>query len=85
MVYRIVVTKKAKRDIDGLEHIVRERLGKKLLQVAQLDDIRPVVRELTDGRIGGYRLRVGDYRVIFDLEEKEIIILKVQHRKDVYR
>ncbi len=85
MGYRISITKTAKRDIDALEHVVRERLGKKLLHVAKLQDIRPVVKQLTDSRIGEYRLRIGDYRVLFDLVGKEIIILRVQHRKDVYK
>ena len=85
MVYRIVITHKAMKDIDALENIVRERLGKKLLQVSKLDDIKPVVRELTNSRIGEYRLRIGDYRVIFDLVGRDIVILRVQHRKDVYR
>jgi mRNA interferase RelE/StbE len=85
MVYRIVITKQAKRDIDNLESIVRERLGKKLLQVTKLNDIRPAVRQLVDSRIGEYRLRIGDYRVLFDLEGRDIVILRVQHRKDVYR
>ncbi len=85
MAYDIVITKKAKHDIDGLEGVVRDRLGKKLLQVSKLDDIRPVVRQLVDSRIGEYRLRVGDYRVLFDLDGKNIVILRVQHRKDVYR
>jgi mRNA interferase RelE/StbE len=85
MTYRVVITKKAKRDIDALEHVVRERLRKKLIQVMKLSDIGPVVRELVDSRIGEYRLRVGDYRVLFDLEGRDIVILRVQHRKDVYR
>ncbi len=85
MAYRIVITRKAKQDIDGLEHVVRDRLGKKLLQVSKLADIHPVVRQLVDSRIGEYRLRVGDYRVLFDLDGKNIVILCIQHRKDVYR
>lgn len=85
MAYRIVITKKAKQDIDGLEHVVRDRLGKKLLQVSKLADIHPVVRQLVDSRIGEYRLRIGDYRVLFDLKGKDIVMLRVQHRKDVYR
>jgi mRNA interferase RelE/StbE len=85
MTYRVVITKKAKRDIDALEHVVRERLRKKLIQVMKLSDIGPAIRELVDSRIGGYRLRVGDYRVLFDLDGRDIIILRVQHRKDVYR
>ena len=85
MPYRISVTKKAKGDIDALEHVVRERLGKKLLLIAKLNDIRPVARQLVDSRIGEYRIRIGDYRVLFDLVGNEIVILRVQHRKDVYK
>ena len=85
MSYRISITKRAKSDIDALEHVVRERLGKKLLHVAGLADIRPIVKQLTDSRIGEYRLRIGDYRVLFDLIGNEIVILRVQHRKDVYK
>ena len=85
MAYTIVITKKAKRDIDNLEPIIKNRLGKKLKQVMAMDDIFPVVRQLVDSRIGSYRLRVGDYRILFDLEKNQIIILRVQHRKDVYK
>ncbi|MEZ4195077.1 MAG: hypothetical protein R3B53_01630 [Candidatus Paceibacterota bacterium] len=39
MAYTIVITKKAKRDIDNLEPIIKNRLGKKLKQVMAMDDI----------------------------------------------
>ncbi len=32
----------------------------------------------------GYRLRMGDYRILFDLEGDTIVIQKIGHRKDVY-
>jgi len=41
--------------------------------------------KLTDPALGTYRFRIGDYRVIFDIEEKEIVVLRVGHRKDIYR
>lgn len=31
-----------------------------------------------------YRLRVGDYRVLFDIEDNTITVYRVRHRKDVY-
>ena len=31
-----------------------------------------------------YRLRVGDYRILFDVEDNTIIVYRVRHRKDVY-
>jgi mRNA interferase RelE/StbE len=85
MSYNIIITKQAKRDIDGLERLVKTRLGKKLKQVSQLEDVKPVLKQLVNDKIGSYRLRIGDYRVLLDLDDKNIVILKVQHRKDVYR
>lgn len=32
-----------------------------------------------------YRLRVGDYRVLFEIEGESIVIYRVKHRKEVYR
>ena len=32
----------------------------------------------------GYRLRMGDYRILFDVEDDTITIQKIGHRKDVY-
>lgn len=40
---------------------------------------------LTDFEFGEYRFRIGDYRVSFDVENDTAKILKVGHRKDMYR
>ena len=40
---------------------------------------------LTDFSLGEYRFRIGDYRVAFDVENDTAKILKVGHRKDMYR
>ncbi len=85
MAYRILITKTAKKDIDGLEPIVKKRLGKKLLYVTSLTDIARVAKRLEGDMTGEYRIRIGDHRVLFDLDGKDIIIVRVQHRKDVYR
>lgn len=85
MTYRILITKTAKKDIDGLEPIVKKRLRKRLLYVASLTDIARVAKRLEGDMIGEYRIRIGDHRVLFDIEGRDIIIVRVQHRKDVYR
>ncbi|MCK4791223.1 MAG: type II toxin-antitoxin system RelE/ParE family toxin [Desulfobacteraceae bacterium] len=41
--------------------------------------------KLFDPALGTYRFRIGDYRVIFDIEGEEIVVLRVGHRKDIYR
>lgn len=40
---------------------------------------------LTDKKIGSYRFRIGDYRIIFDIDGKMITILSIGHRRDIYR
>jgi mRNA interferase RelE/StbE len=85
MAYRIIITRSAKRDIATLDTVVQRRLGKKLLHFAALDSLLGVAKQLEGEHIGQYRLRVGDYRLLFDLDGKDIIILHVSHRKDVYR
>ncbi len=36
-------------------------------------------------RFGRYRLRIGDYRIIFDENNDSIMIIMIAHRKDVYK
>jgi mRNA interferase RelE/StbE len=43
------------------------------------------VKALAGDWLGYFRLRVGDYRVIFSIAPDEITILRVRHRSDVYR
>jgi mRNA interferase RelE/StbE len=35
--------------------------------------------------LGPYRFRIGDYRVIFDLVDDEIVVLRVGHRREIYK
>jgi mRNA interferase RelE/StbE len=47
-------------------------------------DLRGNVKRLTNFT-PEYRLRIGNYRVLFEIEDKEIVIYRILHRKDVYR
>jgi len=47
-------------------------------------DLQGDVKQLTNF-IPEYRLRVGDYRVLFEIEEKIIYIYRVRHRKQAYK
>ena len=85
MAYTILITKTARKDIDVLDSVIRKRLGKKLLHIASLDDVASVAKKPEGEMIGEYRIRVGDYRVLFDIDKKNLVIVRVQHRKDVYR
>jgi mRNA interferase RelE/StbE len=85
MVYKIIFAKSAKDDIDTLDTAIQKRLSKKLLLVAGVTDVMPISKRLTGNLEGVYRIRIGDYRILFVLQDKDINILRVQHRKDVYR
>jgi mRNA interferase RelE/StbE len=76
----IKITARAARDIKSLDPSTRETLRQKLLEYA--DDPLRDARRLVSSRIGTYRFRIGRYRIIFDLEGDELIVLRVGHRKD---
>ncbi|MBI5235651.1 MAG: type II toxin-antitoxin system RelE/ParE family toxin [Deltaproteobacteria bacterium] len=40
---------------------------------------------LTDSNLGTYRFRIGDYRIIFDVEDNTIVVLRAGHRKEIYK
>lgn len=83
MKHKLVYTKRAAKDIERLEVNIRNRIGRTLLRYAE--DPLKYAEKLIDPRLGMYRFRIGDYRVIFDLAKDDIVILRVGHRRDIYR
>jgi len=81
--YRLVYTHKAVTDIDGLDAGVKKRIGTTLLRFK--DNPLQYAERLTDPELGGYRFRIGDYRVIFDIEGNDIVVLRAGHRKEIYK
>jgi mRNA interferase RelE/StbE len=81
--YRLVYTRRAERDIKKLESNIKERVGKTLLRYSE--EPLKFAEKLSDLILGEYRFRVGDHRVIFDLEGNEIVVLRVGHRREIYK
>jgi mRNA interferase RelE/StbE len=83
MTYEIIFTDIALRQLKKLEKDVQTRI------INALDRIKIRPESYLKKLVGdpGYRLRVGDYRVIVDVEKKKLIILvlKVGHRKTIYK
>lgn len=67
MAYELVYTKHAVKDIRRLDHKVKERL-KKALEKFKKAPFEESVKKLSHPELGTYRLRIGDYRVIFDVD-----------------
>lgn len=85
MAYKVLITKEAKKDIEALPVPVKSQLHKKLIHFSSLPDVKVVAKKLINHEAGEYRFRVGNYRIIFDLDKHTIVILRIIHRKDVYR
>ena len=83
MTYKLVYTNRADKDIQKLPPEIKKRIGKTLLRYEQ--DPYRYSETLTDSNFGTYRFRIGDYRIIFDLEGSEIVVLRVGHRRDIYK
>jgi len=80
--YDLIFEKRALRDLNKLDTQIKKRIWNKL-QDCKIDPFRylePLVE------IKGFKLRVGDYRAIIDVENeiKILHVLKVGHRKNVY-
>lgn len=84
LAWRLVAEKRAEKELDALDQITKERILRALAQLV-VDPHRAVNVKALHG--GLYRLRVGDYRIVYGLREKELVIVlvRVAHRREVYR
>ena len=76
---------KAAKEIEKLPPQIRKRVLKKLKFYSSQKNPLRFAEKLKDRKFGEYRFRIGDYRVLFDVEDRRIIILKVGHRKNIYK
>ena len=83
MKYTLIYTQRAEGDIARLDSKTKERIGKTLSRYQ--DEPLQYAEKLSDPILGTYRFRIGDYRVIFDLEGNEIVVLRVGHRREICR
>ncbi len=83
--YRYEFTPEARRQLKKLDPATRQTIIRKLEYFISTDKPLSFAGYLANHSIGEYRFRIGDYRVIFDLEENIIVIHSVGHRRDVYK
>jgi len=75
----------ARRQLRSLDPQVRRQLEPTLRSLA--DDPRPAGVKALQGRRGYLRVRVGDYRIVYQVQDDVLLVLVVQlgHRREVYR
>ena len=82
MKYEVRITPRAEKDYRTIPTHIRANIFKKM--IALEDDLQGDVKKLKNFE-PPYRLRVGDYRVLFDIEGNEIVVYRVMHRRESYR
>jgi mRNA interferase RelE/StbE len=84
MSYIIIIPKPVQKQLDNLPKIERDRLTFNIQLLT--DDPRPNGVKKLKGYNSAYRIRVGDYRIIYNIKDRELIVLllSVSHRKDAY-
>ena len=84
MRYRVVLTSTARRELRKLERVPEYRRLFAAIADLAADPRPPASKKLTT--VLGYRLRVGDYRVLYEIDDVVYIVdvQKVGHRRDVY-
>ena len=82
--YTVVVTRTVYKLLDKLPDKVATTLENKMLELE--NDPRPVGCKKLKGR-NGYRIRSGNYRIIYEVDDKiiTVTIIDVGDRKDIYR
>lgn len=81
--YELVYTRRATKDIRALDTVIRNRLRKAFEQLER-DPFRQAKKLVKSQVAGDYRVRVGNYRIIFDVDGSQLLILRVQHRREAY-
>lgn len=82
---KLFFTQSAFRQFRKLEREVQKRIDEKLhFYISQKNPLQ-FAEPLRDERFGNWRFRIGDYRILFDIENNKIIVLKVGHRKEIYK
>jgi len=83
--YRIEFKPSAAKEFSQLPKNIQKRIAAKVNTLA--DNPRPRGVEKLEGRENRYRIRVGDYRVIYEIHDEVLLVLVVRigHRREVYR
>jgi mRNA interferase RelE/StbE len=83
--YRVELTPAAQRDLRSLDRPVLRRIDAKIRSLAE--EPRPHGVEKLAGDSEVYRVRVGDYRILYQIDDAVLVVLvvRVRHRREVYR
>lgn len=84
----VIYSAQARLDLKRLPTTLAQRIIRKVYFFSQQDKPLTFAKPLHHFALGQYRFRVGDYRIVFDVDHRGtisiLLILRIKHRKDVY-
>ena len=83
--YQVVIERKAEKDLDRLPPPIHRRVSESVQALAT--DPRPAGCRKLVGGDNDWRIRVGDYRVIYQIADaiRVVRVTRVRHRREVYK
>lgn len=83
--YTVRILKKAKKELKSLHPEIHDRILEALIELRR--NPRPHGVKKLKGADDLWRIRVGDYRVIYQISDRELVVLiiRVRHRSEAYR
>ncbi len=83
--YSITFARSARKELEALDHSLIRRIFPKIEVLSQ--NPHPKGSKKLHGQAGLWRIRIGEYRVIYQIDDrkKHLDVTSIRHRKDVYR
>ena len=83
--YQVLISRSAEKQLKKLPVDAQRKVAAVILSLGI--EPRPYGCKKLAGTADSYRVRVGDYRVIYDITEHKVTVtvLKIGHRRDIYR
>ena len=83
--YEILLERRAERDIKKLSIEIFQRIIPRIKALAE--NPKPTGSRKITGSKSDWRIRIGEYRVIYEVDEKSRVVkvMRIRHRKDIYR
>jgi len=82
---RVIILPRADKFIESLNQKLRNNIETKLRLLSDYPNLKNLDVKKIVGSESFYRLRIGKYRVLFEIVNNKIIVYKIDHRKNIYR
>jgi mRNA interferase RelE/StbE len=84
-VYEILLERRAEKDLKKLPSVLFQRIIEKIQSLAE--NPKPQGSRKITGSKNDWRIRIGDYRAIYEINEREkrVKIMRIRHRREAYR